>query len=296
MGGHEGHVYLEPRLTRPCTLPDTSSDPHKSPPLAAAMTKKGKGKAPADDGAGIRSTLGVPGGIGMSSSTPTSTNGPKDLLPADVPVSTTKQHAEKGAVTLQDEDTTTEELPDVVVNKWSLHELKTACDDAVQQYLSKPSLFQASHMHTDVRLVLGWTSSIIALSGALYAYKVNDFQASRQYVLASVIIYVVLSTVMAVYSRYVEQDTIFQGKRKVFAGRIETQQLHVRTACASPYKPIYQVTMSYHHSSNGGKTLIAQSEETFEIPFNEVFDVNGKLHRHGLERRIKEPLDKALAG
>merc|ERR1711939_1126421 len=107
-------------------------------------------------------------------------------------------------------DTTTEELPDVVVNKWSLHELKTACDDAVQQYLSKPSLFQASHMHTDVRLVIGWTSSIIALSGALYAYKVNDFQASRQYVLASVIIYVVLST-------------IFQGKRKVFAGRIETQ-------------------------------------------------------------------------
>lgn len=56
------------------------------------------------------------------------------------------------------------------------------------------------------------------------------------------------------------------------------------------------MTMSYHHSSNGGKTLIAQTDETFEIPFNEVFDVDGKLHRPELERRIQGVLDKALAG
>lgn len=93
------------------------------------------------------------------------------------------------------------------------------------QYLSKPALFQPSHLHTDVRLALGWTSSLLALSGALYAYKLDDFRASRNYVLASVVGYIILSALMALYSRYVEQDTIFKGKRKVFAGRVSCMGL-----------------------------------------------------------------------
>jgi len=83
--------------------------------------------------------------------------------------------------------------------------------------------------------------------------------------------------------------------RALGLSQIETQQLHVRTSCPTPYQPVYQVTLAYHHSSNGGKTLIAKSEETFKIPFNEVFDVDGKLHRGELERRIKEVLDKTIA-
>jgi signal peptidase complex subunit 2 len=136
-----------------------------------------------------------------------------------------------------------EELPDIVVNKWSLHELKTACDDAVKQvgrllifslpiladlcslsfyqYFSKPSQFKPSHVHTDVRLTLGWTASIIALGASIYAYKV-PFQQSRDWVLAAVVLYILLSGMQALYVRYIEKDTIFQGQRKVFAGRVSS--------------------------------------------------------------------------
>lgn len=74
-------------------------------------------------------------------------------------------------------------------------------------------------MHTDVRLGLGWTASLIALGASIYAYKV-PFQQSRDYVLAAVVIYVILSVLLAGYVKYVEQDTIFEGRRKVFAGRV----------------------------------------------------------------------------
>lgn len=87
------------------------------------------------------------------------------------------------------------------------------------QYFSKPTQFKPSHVHTDVRLGLGWTASLLALGASYYAYKV-PFQQSRDYVLAAVIIYIVLSGILAAYVKYVEQDTIFEGRRKVFAGRV----------------------------------------------------------------------------
>jgi len=87
------------------------------------------------------------------------------------------------------------------------------------QYYARPSLFKPSHVHTDVRLVLGWTSSLIALGASGYAYKV-PFQESRSWVLAALITFVFLSAVMAAYSKWVERDTVFIGRRKVYAGRV----------------------------------------------------------------------------
>ena len=88
------------------------------------------------------------------------------------------------------------------------------------QYLSQPSQFRASNVHTDVRLVLGWTSSLIAISSALYAYKVGKFQETRPVVLSAVVVFVFLTGVMNLYARFVERDVVFVGRRKVFAGRV----------------------------------------------------------------------------
>lgn len=70
-----------------------------------------------------------------------------------------------------------------------------------------------------MRLGLGWTASIIAIGASLYAYKV-PFQQSRDYVLLAVVVYTILSAILAVYVKYIEKDTIFEGSRKVFAGRV----------------------------------------------------------------------------
>ena len=91
------------------------------------------------------------------------------------------------------------------------------------QYFSRPSQFKPSHTHTDVRLVLGWTSSLLALGASFYAYKV-PFQQSRQWVLLAVLVFVVCSAVLGAYGKWIEKDTIFIGRRKVYAGRVRTQQ------------------------------------------------------------------------
>ena len=85
----------------------------------------------------------------------------------------------------------------VKVNNASLTELKNACDDAVKrvslfctpsewkaddnatrQYLSRPDLFKQIHLHTDIRLGLGWLSVFVAAGTALYGYKI-DFEKSK---------------------------------------------------------------------------------------------------------------------
>ena len=76
--------------------------------------------------------------------------------------------------------------------------------------------YTQSHLHTDVHLALGWSSSIIALAASAYAWKAG-FQASRQYTLYAVITFVILSTVLTFWQKYVEKDTVFQGARKIHA-------------------------------------------------------------------------------
>ena len=46
------------------------------------------------------------------------------------------------------------------------------------QYLSRPELFKQIHLHTDVRLALGWLSVFVAAGTAFYGYKV-EFEKSK---------------------------------------------------------------------------------------------------------------------
>lgn len=210
------------------------------------MAKKSKGKSLASSlDASLPSPSPVAGTSTALASSTTTRDGLQSSTGSIASTSTSSQldssvKEVRAVEVTEDEDA--EELPEIQVNKWSLHDLKTACDDAVKQvciqahyriniyvmlmyyapspqYFSKPSQFKPSHVHTDVRLTLGWTASILAIGASLYAYKV-PFQQSRDYVLAAVVLYIVLSIILAAYVKYVEKDTIFEGRRKVFAGRV----------------------------------------------------------------------------
>ena len=106
---------------------------------------------------------------------------------------------------------------EVKVNNANLSELKNACDDALkrvrplcfhflslshttlrvacrgmrclscrvcvcacrrEQFLSRPDLFKQIHLHTDVRLALGWAGVFVAAGTAFYGWKV-DFEQSK---------------------------------------------------------------------------------------------------------------------
>lgn len=98
----------------------------------------------------------------------------------------------------------------VKINPCSLLELKTCLDDTVKEVqllhlplslslfhkvysnLMEPNLFrppqffslprnnfQISNRHQDVKLLLGWSSVLIALGTTYYSYKKDDFQGTK---------------------------------------------------------------------------------------------------------------------
>ncbi|KAG1722387.1 hypothetical protein EDB19DRAFT_1645795 [Suillus lakei] len=72
-----------------------------------------------------------------------------------------------------------EEREVIKVNNYSASELKNACDNASNEcYLSRPVLFRQIHLHTDVRLALGWAGVFTAAATGLYGWK-TDFEKSK---------------------------------------------------------------------------------------------------------------------
>ena len=60
------------------------------------------------------------------------------------------------------------------------------------QYLSRPDLFKQIHIHTDVRLALGWTGVLIAGATALYSYRL-EYEKSKPVIWIGLIVYVILA-------------------------------------------------------------------------------------------------------
>lgn len=94
------------------TATSLDASPASSPPATAAGTSTALASSSTNNAA-MESSTGSIASTSTSSQIDTST---KQVRAVDV---------------AEDEDA--EELPEIQVNKWSLHDLKTACDDAVKQ-------------------------------------------------------------------------------------------------------------------------------------------------------------------
>lgn len=96
------------------------------------------------------------------------------------------------------------------INNLNAADLKNACDDALKhvrvstllfsrlghinfvrlQFLSHPDLFRQNHVHTDVRLALGWACVLVAFGTGLYGYKI-EFEQAKPVVWVGVILWVI---------------------------------------------------------------------------------------------------------
>lgn len=200
------------------------------------------------------------------------------------------------------------EPPPTPVNLSNLAELKLACDDCVKQYFTRTTEFTQSHVHTDVRLLLGWSASLIAFASAYYGYIV-PFEESKLWVTVGVVLYIILSALQWIYAQYVEKTQIFVGKRRTVSSRISTERLtlssHIPpspTASSGffssspppsaskppPPFPSYTLQLSYVHSSNNGKALLHKSEATLTKGFGEMFDTKGVLQKEKLEEALED--------
>jgi len=184
----------------------------------------------------------------------------------------------------------------VKVNNANPIDLKHACDDALKRYLARPDLFKQIHLHTDVRLALGWLSVFVAAGTALYGYKI-EFEKSKPVVWAGLLLYIALTTIQTLYAYFIEGNIVFVGKRKTFSKRIITERITI-SATTEPVKkstpPAYSLSLHYVRSTSGGKSLLAKGKTRGSKEYNAFFDEQGTLDQEVFERWVGELVEQAM--
>ncbi|KAG6916039.1 hypothetical protein DXG01_008663 [Tephrocybe rancida] len=188
---------------------------------------------------------------------------------------------------------------DVVrVNNTNVTELKHACDDALKRYLARPDLFKQSHLHTDVRLALGWLSVFVAAGTALYGYKV-EFEVAKPLVWAGLLTYMALTAIQSLYAYFIEGSIVFVGRRKTFSKRIITERITL-SSTTEPVKktkpPAYSLSLHYVRSTSGGKSLLAKGKTQGSKGYNSFFDGLGTLDHEKFEQWVGELVEQTMEG
>lgn len=106
------------------------------------------------------------------------------------------------------------------------------------------------------------------------------------------------------YSFFVEKDTVFVGRRKTLAKRIETENITVSTRSLPPKGgegppanvPRYHASVASVRSSNGGKSLLGKGKLVEERPYNEFFDENGTMDQEAFERWVGDLAERVIDG
>ncbi|KAF8069131.1 microsomal signal peptidase 25 kDa subunit-domain-containing protein [Lyophyllum atratum] len=186
----------------------------------------------------------------------------------------------------------------VKVNNANPIDLKHACDDALKRYLARPDLFKQIHLHTDVRLALGWLSVFVAAGTALYGYKVA-FEKSKPVVWAGLALYIALTAIQTLYAYFIEGEIVFVGKRKTFSKRIITERITI-SSTTKPVKktnpPQYSLSLHYVRSTSGGKSLLAKGKTQGAKEYNAFFDEPGTLDQERFEQWVGELVEKTMEG
>ncbi|GAA5857541.1 hypothetical protein JCM5353_004925, partial [Sporobolomyces roseus] len=187
--------------------------------------------------------------------------------------------------------------------------------------------FTPSTLHLDIRLLLGWSSVLIALATTYYAYKLDNFRESKFLTGCGVAAYTVLNAVLAWWIQFVEKSIVWKGKRRTIASRITTELLEISSSIEStpssssgsnssfPYPlsllfpsrtsstpkkngeyPKYTLKLNYTQSANANKSLLNRQELELSKPVGELFDREGRVGRGEVERWLAEGLREITAG
>ncbi|KAH0826568.1 hypothetical protein J3R83DRAFT_4924 [Lanmaoa asiatica] len=207
-----------------------------------------------------------------------------------------------------------EERDAIKVNTANSTDLKNACDDALKRI----------HLHTDVRLTLGWAGVLVAAVTGLYGWKVefeqskpavwagfimHVFHESTRVVLVSDVLYssyVILTSLQALYAYFVEGDIVFVGRRKTFSKRIITERVTISSRTlpvsasssqpSSANAPSYSLNITYVQSTSGGKSLLAKNRTQGSKEYSTFFDEKGVMVQEVFETWVGELVEGTLEG
>ncbi|KAI8600857.1 signal peptidase complex subunit 2 [Dissophora ornata] len=169
-------------------------------------------------------------------------------------------------------------------DKSNLLDLKSACDDALKEYLESKAQYRQSHRHTDTKLVLGYLGCAFAAAGSYYGY-IHPFElpATKLWTFVSIVLYYLSNVLMMAYSYFVEKETVFAGSKTTPNG---VQTISVGSS-VKHYNPYYDLDIRMEFSGSSAKTKIKKAtHQQFSTAFRFWFDEDGVLAQDQFEADI----------
>ncbi|KAL3449017.1 microsomal signal peptidase 25 kDa subunit-domain-containing protein [Aspergillus insuetus] len=166
----------------------------------------------------------------------------------------------------------------IKVPVYSPNDLKSSTDDALVPYLStlpQPYTFKQDHTKTNIRFLIGYSAVAIA-AFTFYADRKLGWEATQSpWVIAAVVSYFTLNSLLTYWVWAVEASEVFRGTRK------SGESISIRSS-VKKHTPLYKLHVQYKSASG---TVIQEKE--IEAPFTAWFAGDGTFH--------PEPLRKWLA-
>ncbi|KAG9307261.1 hypothetical protein G9A89_017089 [Geosiphon pyriformis] len=187
----------------------------------------------------------------------------------------------------------------IKVNKWNLSDLKNACDDYVQKFLTTKAQYSQHHTHTDIKLLLGYLSCIFALVGGSYTY-ITPFHQSKGVTSICLVAYLTLNGLMMAYSFLIEKDIIFVGSPINVTEQYENYHVLTIHTTTDRYSDLYNITFEVkggQKNSNSNSTITTiNNKYTITRSYGNWFDVKGVLDCENFEKLLLESLNVAISG
>ncbi|KAL2862034.1 microsomal signal peptidase 25 kDa subunit-domain-containing protein [Aspergillus pseudodeflectus] len=166
----------------------------------------------------------------------------------------------------------------IKVPVYSPNDLKSTTDDALIPYLStlpQPYAFKQDHTKTNIRFLIGYSAVAIA-AFTFYADRKLGWEATQSpWVIAAVVSYFTLNSLLTYWVWAVEASEVFRGTRR------SGESISIRSS-VKKHTPLYKLQVQYKSAS--GCVL---EEKEIEAPFTAWFAGDGTFH--------PEPLRKWLA-
>lgn len=123
-----------------------------------------------------------------------------------------------------------------------------------------------------------------------------------------------LSSAQTLYAYFIEQNIVFEGKRKTLQRRvrpcrppcsplahraqIETERITLASKTlpsSATTPPKYELAVSYVHSTNSGKLLLGRARERAEQPYTAFFDASGTMDQDRFDAWLHELVGRAMS-
>ncbi|KAI8139035.1 signal peptidase complex subunit 2 [Fennellomyces sp. T-0311] len=181
----------------------------------------------------------------------------------------------------KEQDTTNAEEPVEISNKYDGTQIKNAVDDQVRKFLgSEEGGYKEGHVHTDIKLLLGYSSCLLAGGAFLFEYY-TSFEEAKPILLVAVVVFWLLQGTSWLYGALIEQNEIFVGYKTDAKG--ERQGILTVSSEMQKYSPDYTIQMQYQDQVAHKVTKIKLTKNA-----SSWFTEDGVLATEAVNKDLKE--------